>query len=133
MDGAVLVAEHGSPEIDLLHQAGDAGHGDDVSLAILILDDDEEARDDVLDERLRAEADRDAEHSSAGEDRRDVDAELRESREPGDRPDDDYRRLDRYASDRLEPLGQLDRATLASAAGSLDGGFDRLANHPLDE
>ena len=43
-----------------------------------VLDQDEHAVDDVADELLRAEPDRDADNAGAGQKRRDVDAELRQ-------------------------------------------------------
>ena len=52
---------------------------DDVADAELVLGEDEQARQEVLDERLRAEAQRDADDARAGEQRRDVDAELADS------------------------------------------------------
>ena len=52
---------------------------DDVADAELVLDEDEHAGQEVAHERLRAEADRDAEDAGAGEQRAEVDPDLAEA------------------------------------------------------
>ena len=59
--------------------AGDTGV-DHVTDAELVLEEHEHAREEVADDALRAEAERDAEHARAGEQRREVDAELARGR-----------------------------------------------------
>ena len=54
---------------------------DEVADPVLVLDDHEDARQVVLDERLRAEAEGDADDAGAGEQRADVDAEQRQDHE----------------------------------------------------
>ena len=49
---------------------------DGVADAVLVLEDHEDAAQEVLDEALRAEAERDADDAGAGDQRRDVVAEL---------------------------------------------------------
>ena len=61
-----------------LDDAGAAGRRDRVADADLVFEQDEKACDDVLDERLRAEADGQAEDPGAGEDRLQIDPELAE-------------------------------------------------------
>src|SRR5690606_40113029 len=56
--------------------------------ADLVLENDEEAADDVLDERLRAEADRQAHDARAGKDGRDVETEVAQHHQAGDDRDE---------------------------------------------
>src|SRR5699024_7813134 len=56
-------------------------HGDDV------LEQHHDTGDDVLDDGLRADAGRQADHAEAGDDRGDVHVELGEDHHRGDRPD----------------------------------------------
>ena len=58
---------------------------DDVADAVLVLEDHEDAGEEVLDQALRAEADGDTDDAGAGDDRADVDAR------PRSRIDDDAR------------------------------------------
>ena len=61
---------------------------DDVADRDLILEQDEEAGDDVLDQRLAAKPDRQTDNAGAGEQRRDVDADMRQDDQRGQ--DDDH-------------------------------------------
>ena len=63
--------------------------GDDVADADLVLEDQEEAADQIPDQGLRAEAERDADDPGAGQRRRDVDAELAQDHQ---RRDGDHER-----------------------------------------
>jgi hypothetical protein len=66
---AVDVPQHGRAEVDGLHLARAAGGCDRVPDADLILQQDEKSGDDILDERLRAEADGESEDPSTRQDR----------------------------------------------------------------
>ena len=65
---AVDVAQHHHPQRHLLDRAALAAGLDHVAQPELVLEEDEEAGDDVLDQALRPEGDREAEDSGAGED-----------------------------------------------------------------
>ena len=65
--------------------------------------------DDVADQRLRAEADREADDAGAGQDRRDVDVELAQDDQDGGRPDQHGERAAHDAGDRLRALAPLER------------------------
>src|SRR5207302_314780 len=75
---------------DLLDEAGLARDLDYVAFAHLIVEQEEEAVEVVLDQALRAEADRDAGDARGGEDRRNGNAELAQHQRAGD-DDDDHR------------------------------------------
>ena len=92
VNGAFLVAQHDRPEVDLLDQAADAVDRRDVADADLILEDHEEAADDVAHERLCAEADGEPGDAGAGQDGRDVDVEFVEDHHQGDAADADRAR-----------------------------------------
>jgi hypothetical protein len=75
---------------DLLDEAGLARDLDHVAFAHLVVEQEEEAVEVVLDQALRAEADRDAGDARGREDRRNGDAELAQHQRAGD-DDDDHR------------------------------------------
>ena len=79
--GAFLVAQHDGPEVDGLDEPALSVDDGDVADAHLILEDQEEAGDDVAHERLRAEADGQPDDAGAGERRGGVHAQLAERRE----------------------------------------------------
>ena len=62
-----LVAQHDRPQVHLLDQPALAVDDRDVADAHLVLEDQEEAGDDVAHQRLRAEADRQADDAGAGQ------------------------------------------------------------------
>ena len=72
---AFAVAQHDRAQVDRLDQAADPVDRGDVADAHLVLEDQEEAADDVAHQRLGAEADREADDAGAGQHRRDVQAE----------------------------------------------------------
>ena len=63
LHGALAVADHDRPQVDLLDDAGDAVDPGEIANPHLILEDQEEAGDDVADQVLRAEPDRQARRS----------------------------------------------------------------------
>ena len=67
LDRAFDVAQHDRPQIDLLDAPGHAVDARAVADAHLVFEDQEEARDDVAHEVLRAEADGQAGDAGAGE------------------------------------------------------------------
>ena len=75
-DGAVDVAHPGDPEADGLDGADGLAEVDLVADAVLVLEDHEDAGQEVADQALGAEAERDADDAGAGDDRADVDADL---------------------------------------------------------
>ena len=75
-DGAVEVAQPRDPQADRLDGAARLAEVDDVADAVLVLEDHEDAGQEVLDQALGAEAEREADDAGAGDDRGDVDAEL---------------------------------------------------------
>jgi hypothetical protein len=104
-DGAVDAAQPRGAQADGLDGAGRGGvEVDDVADAELVLDEDEDARQEVLDQRLGAEAQRDADDAGAGQQGRQVDAELAEDHQPGDDEDDEARDAGENAAQRLDAL-----------------------------
>ena len=77
VDHAVDVAQRRPPQVEVLDRAGHAGQAHDVALGELVLDEDERAVEVVADERLRPEADRDADDAEPGDGRPDVEPERR--------------------------------------------------------
>ncbi len=89
MQAAVEVAQAHGPDGHAFHQpalAADIDHVADIDGAF---EHEERAGDDVLDQRLRAEADRQADHAGACQQRRDVDADLGQDDQDRHRGDDD--------------------------------------------
>jgi nitrate reductase NapAB chaperone NapD len=66
----VVVAQAHVAKRDVLHQAGDVGDLDDVTGADLVFEEDEEAREVVLHQRLRTEAHGQTHHARGAQDRR---------------------------------------------------------------
>ena len=84
-DGALDVAEPGDPQADRLDGAAGLAEVDRVADAVLVLEDHEDAGQEVLDQALRAEAERDADDTGAGDQRADRVAELGDRGDPEDR------------------------------------------------
>jgi hypothetical protein len=85
---AVLVAQPDRADGDRLDDAGVLLPDiDDVADRDLVLNQDEQAGDDVLDQGLAAEPDGHPDHARAGQQRRDVDADLRQHDQGRDRDD----------------------------------------------
>ena len=72
---AVERAQPHAAQAHLLDGADGLADVDDVANAVLVLDEHEDAADEVLDERLGAKAERDGQHARAREQRRDGHAE----------------------------------------------------------
>ena len=89
---------------DRLDGADGLADVDHVADAVLVLEDHEDAGQEVLDQRLRTEAERDADDPGAGDDRGDVDADLAEDHGAEDR-DQDAR--DHALQDAADGLGAL--------------------------
>ena len=77
---------------------------DDVADAVLVLDEHEEPRQEVADEALGTEAERDAEHPGPGDQRREVDPELAQHDQDRDAPDDGVGEPTEDVGHRLRPL-----------------------------
>src|SRR5271154_3811812 len=67
VEGAVGVANGGAAEGEVLDGPLDAGDVDDLADVVLVFDENEGAVEHVLEDALRAEADRDAQNASRGE------------------------------------------------------------------
>ena len=91
MHVAVEIAQTHVAQRHFLDQAALAGDLDDVALPHLVVEQQEEAVEVVLDQALRAEADRDARDAGGGEDRRDRDADLAQHQHARDEHDHDRR------------------------------------------
>src|SRR5260221_354977 len=90
---AGVVAQADGADRDGLDDAGvTLADIDDVADSQRVLDQHEEAGDDVLDQRLAAEADGETDDPRPGEERRDVDADLGEDDERDEEKDDDEHR-----------------------------------------
>ena len=117
---AVDVPQSGHPQGDLLDRADRLARVDDVTDAVLVLEDHEDAGEEVLDEALRAEAEGDAADARRGEERPEGDADERHESEDGDAVDDER---DDGAQQRPEGRHPLDVALLARSGG--------VRQHPL--
>ena len=82
---------------------------DDVADADLVLENQEEPADQVPHQRLRAEAERDADDAGAGQRGRDVDAELVQDHQRGDQQDDDRGDVGEHAAEGPGALRALER------------------------
>ena len=91
---------------------------DDVADAELVLGEDEQPRQEVLDERLRPEAERDADDARARQQRRDVDAELAQHHEAREQRGSRSRDAAQDARQRADALlgAQARRGRLSSSA-----------------
>ena len=98
----------------------------------LVLHDDEQAGYDVLHQRLRAEADGEAGNADAGQQRRDVDAELGSGRQPAHRQQQHGARAAQERQQRARPAAALHGVAVlvAGVEIALDGEAKRL---PQDE
>jgi hypothetical protein len=76
VDRALFVPEHRRPQVDLFDESAGAVDRHHVADTHLVLEDQEEPANQILDQALRAEAERDADDAGAGQSRRDVDLEL---------------------------------------------------------
>src|SRR5919199_22969 len=110
---AVGGAQPGDPQRDVLDRAlgrvaaADHRDGDDVAEAVLPLGDDEEARQHVADDPLRAEAQPDAQHGRRRHQPADRDARLVQDGEDGDRVDEHDERPGDHLGQRVPVLGGL--------------------------
>ena len=84
---AALMTQRNRPDRDLLHGPLGAGRLDVFAEAEGVVDQEEQAGHHVLDQRLRAEADRQAEDAEAGDQRPDIDADRDQDRQQRQRQD----------------------------------------------
>ena len=104
---AVVVAQLHVAQRHFLDQAGVVPELDDVALADLVLEQQEEAREVVLHQALCAEADGEADHARRAEDRRHRNAELGQHQHDSDHGDDDRGEVAEHAAERLGALHRL--------------------------
>ena len=86
--GAVAIAEGGGAQGKAIDGAGEAGDADDLTDVELILDEDEDAVEDVLEDGLGAEADANTDDTGGGEQRLDVKAEDKQHLQENDEADE---------------------------------------------
>ena len=126
-DDSVHVAQPRGAQAYRLHGAGRVADIDDVTDAILVLQQHEDAGQEVPDEVLRAEADRDADHPGAGENRRQVHAQVTEADRGGDGEDRDRGGVTEDGPERVGPLmpsfgcGLVHRGRVRRRAGAGSG------------
>ena len=131
MHVALEVAQADVAQRDLLDQAALAGDLDDVALAYLILEQHEDTGEVILDQALRAEADRHAGDAGGGEDRRDRDAELAQHQRAGDDDDDDARAVAKDARQRFDARLLVEAGRLRSHVAPEDA--DQSVDHRLQD
>ena len=73
-----MVAQPHRADRDVFHRAFDVAEVDVLADPERVVDQEEHARDDIAHQGLRAEADRQADHAGAGDERADIDAERRQ-------------------------------------------------------
>jgi hypothetical protein len=111
-DDALDVADTGRSQAHAFDGAADAtgrapdgsAHVDDIAHAVLVLDEHEEPRQEVADEGLGTEAERDTEHAGAGDQRREVDPELAQHDQHRDAPDNRIGEPPQHVGHRLRTL-----------------------------
>src|SRR5262249_19843912 len=133
MEGPRRIAQANGADRDRLDDAGMAlADIDDVADRERILDQDEEPGDDVLDERLAAEADGEADDAGAGKQRRDGDPELGEDdhRHQHDQDDEDAGAEERQQGPRAGAAGNRHAARIDAGKVALDR---RAEDLPDDE
>ena len=81
------IAHHSGAKFDLLDRAGRSAHVDEVADAVLVLDDDEDTGDEIGDQGLGPEADRQADDAGACDERAQVEPQLAQHRQGGHRVD----------------------------------------------
>ena len=109
MNRAFGVAQHDRPEVDGFDQPADAVDRRDVADPHLVFENQEETADHVAHQRLRAEADRQAENAGAGQERRDVQAEGVQHHQQRHAAERDGHDLVDDGSQRSGALGALER------------------------
>jgi hypothetical protein len=132
-DRALDRAQPGSAQAEVLHRARPAlAEIDDVADRELVLEQDEDPGDEILDERLGSEPDRQSGDAGAGDQGGEVDPELGEDQEAGHEPDPEARGA---SEDRRERLHSLARARLELLLGSERrlGSRFRPSGQPLGE
>ncbi len=97
-----------------------------VADANLVVQEDEEAADDVLDEMLGAEADSYTDHSGGRQDRPDLDVQFRQNHQSGHH---NHRGADRVRNDRTERIGPL-AVFLVHLPAAAEEGEDPRGGHP---
>ena len=98
------VAQSGDPQRDVLDHADGFAEVHQVADPVLVLEDQEDARQVVLDQALRPEAEGHTQYAGAGQQGRDVDAQDRQDQQ---QRDDEHRRGDhrpQQGADRLRAL-----------------------------
>jgi hypothetical protein len=104
----------------VLDGAADAAALDVLADSEGVVEQEEHTRDDVLDQRLGAKADRQADHAGAGEQRPDLDAERREHQHGHHHGERDHQELTEQGQQGLEARGAL--AAAFAADFGRDGG-----------
>ena len=117
VDGAVVVAQDGAAERHVFHSTFDGGSADGITNIVLVLEQDEEAVDDVLDQRLRAEADSQSGNACAGQYGAEVEADLGENFQRGHEIDDELADAIQDPSHGFD----LARAHIGIAVGNAEG------------
>ncbi len=111
------VAQSCDPQAHRLDVPADRSDIDDVAHAVLVLEQHEDARQEVPDKILRAETNSDANHSGAGHDGREIDVQLAENGHERD-PEHNHRRdAAQQGTDRLGALA----ASLQQHSGIAEG------------
>jgi len=118
---------------------------DDVTDAVLVLEDHEHAGQEVLDQVLRAEAEGDPDDAGAGHDRGEVEAELGQDHRTGDGGDGERDDAAQHRAERLGPLaaalgqqrGRLQDPVLERPQydrdAALDGGLHQASYGPVEQ
>ena len=107
MDHPFQIAQHDRPQLDRFDEPADPIDLGDITDADLVLQNDEEAGDQVLDQGLGAEADGQAKDAGAGEDRHHIDVEFSQQHERGEHQHHRGERILHQAAERSRPLGAL--------------------------
>ncbi|MNX92704.1 hypothetical protein D3C86_1248560 [compost metagenome] len=133
MQRALAVAQLHRADGHAFHHAGVVGQLDRIADGDGILDHDEQAGDQILHQALGAEADGQADHAGAGQQRRDVDTQVGQHRNHGDDQQPHERRVAHQRQDGLGAQARLLAAPVARCEGLGDGGVDQQPDQPRQQ
>ena len=123
------ITQSGSAQRDLFDRADDLSGVDEVADAVLVLDDHEHAREEVLDKALRSESESNSADAGRREYRGHIEAEFLTDHEYGDAPDDDRRDAAQNRTERLHALSLPFVVDKARPGEQLGGPAGAAAHH----
>jgi len=87
----------------VLHLAGEGAYGDRLTHRVLVLDQNDQTKDIIFDQRLGSQRKRQAQHPQAGDQRSDVDPQSRKQADQGHYDDHNPEAVDKHPHHGLQP------------------------------